>query len=196
MSIDVFSSYGFSTILGIDEAGRGAIAGPMAFAAFFYDSSFPKIKGITDSKKLSEKERYELFFKIGELYPANTYDVVLVDEKVIDKYGVAFSIKLALSYFCDFVSFHSPDIVVVDGNYRYNLGYQYVSVKKADEKIYSVSVASILAKVVRDRYMYFLSDIYPDYGFSRHKGYPTKSHREALQRYGILPIHRKSYKLI
>ena len=196
MILSEYFSNNYNSIIGIDEAGRGAIAGPIAFASFFFSENNLKIDGVRDSKLLSEKKRNALFFKITTFYPHNYYDIVFVSEDIIDEYGISYAVKFALSYFSDFVAKHSPDIVVVDGIYNYLLEYKYISLKKADKLLYPVSVASILAKVIRDRYMYMLNDFYPEYGFSHHKGYPTKLHRESLRKYGILPIHRKSYKLL
>ena len=177
-------------ICGIDEAGRGPLAGPVVVGAVI----MPKeswIKGVNDSKKIAEKKREVLFEKITE--EAVAYGVGIVDPKTIDVINILNATKLALTKAIQELKV-KPDLIIVDALEHINtLGIPYESMIKGDEKVYSVSAASIVAKVTRDRIMRQWDEVYPQYGFEHHKGYGTKAHIEAIRIYGLTPIHRRSF---
>ena len=177
-------------ICGIDEAGRGPLAGPVVVAAVI----MPKeswIKGVNDYKKIAEKKREVLFEKITE--EAVAYGVGIVDPKTIDEINILNATKLALTKAIQELKV-KPDLIIVDALEHINtLGIPYESMIKGDEKVYSVSAASIVAKVTRDRIMRQWDEVYPQYGFEHHKGYGTKAHIEAIRTYGLTPIHRRSF---
>lgn len=177
-------------ICGIDEAGRGPLAGPVVVGAVI----MPKeswIKGVNDSKKIAEKKREVLFEKITE--EAVAYGVGIVDPKTIDEINILNATKLALTKAIQELKV-KPDLIIVDALEHINtLGIPYESMIKGDEKVYSVSAASIVAKVTRDRIMRQWDEVYPQYGFEHHKGYGTKAHIEAIRIYGLTPIHRRSF---
>ena len=177
-------------ICGIDEAGRGPLAGPVVVGAVI----MPKeswIKGVNDSKKIAEKKREVLFEKITE--EAVAYGVGIVDPKTIDEINILNATKLALTKAIQELKV-KPDLIIVDALKHINtLGIPYESMIKGDEKVYSVSAASIVAKVTRDRIMRQWDEVYPQYGFEHHKWYGTKAHIEAIRTYGLTPIHRRSF---
>lgn len=177
-------------ICGIDEAGRGPLAGPVVVGAVI----MPKeswIKGVNDSKKIAEKKREVLFEKITE--EAVAYGVGIVDPKTIDEINILNATKLALTKAIQELKV-KPDLIIVDALEHINtLGIPYESMIRGDEKVYSVSAASIVAKVTRDRIMRQWDEVYPQYGFEHHKGYGTKAHIEAIRTYGLTPIHRRSF---
>lgn len=180
---------GYELIAGTDEAGRGPLAGPVVAAAVVLKKG-QFIEGVTDSKKLSEKKREELFEKIKE--EAISYSIKFISEKTIDEINIRnASFKAMIEAVGDLSV--SPDIVIVDGNAMVGMGKKHICVVKGDLKCNSVGAASILAKVARDRYMLQMHKKYPEYGFDRHKGYPTKLHYEKIEEYGVLPIHRLTF---
>ncbi|MEA2096201.1 MAG: ribonuclease HII [Candidatus Cloacimonadota bacterium] len=181
------------TIAGVDEAGRGPLAGPVVTAAVILDLK-KKIPGLNDSKKLSEKKREELFNIITK--EAICWEVKIISPKIIDEINILqatlFGMKeavLALEV--------KPDLCLIDGNKipKKLTGFSKAIVK-GDAKIASIAAASILAKVTRDRIMHELHEKFPQYNFKQNKGYPTKEHIAALDKYGILDCHRRSYKPI
>ena len=188
-------------ICGIDEAGRGPIAGPLVVAGCIFKFQVPSsefqvtdpelykwFNMLTDSKKLSAKKREELFKIIKE---NSIYHIVFVDNKTIDKKGLSFTIKSAL---LEIKNTLTAKKYLFDGNS--NFGVEGIeTIIKGDAKIKEISAASILAKVSRDKYMLEIADNYPDYNFKKHKGYITKEHIEEIKKYGFSEIHRKSYKL-
>ena len=188
-------------ICGIDEAGRGPIAGPLVVAGCIFKFQVPSsefqvtdpelykwFNMLTDSKKLSTKKREELFEIIKE---NSIYHIVFVDNKTIDKKGLSFAIKSAL---LEIKNTLTAKKYLFDGNS--NFGVEGIeTIIKGDAKIKEVSAASILAKVSRDKYMLEIADNYPMYNFKKHKGYITKEHIEEIKKYGFSEIHRKSYKL-
>ena len=181
---------GYEFVAGVDEAGRGPLAGPVYAAAVV----FPKgvvIEGVNDSKKLTEKKREMLFDKIIE--NAVAYSIVSVDEKEIDKINILNAAMKAFTLALDGLSV-KPDFALLDGNRAPELNIPFEAVVKGDAKSQSIAAASILAKVARDRYITRMDEIYPEYGFSKHKGYPTKDHKEAVAKYGPSPIHRLTFK--
>ncbi len=180
---------GYTLIAGVDEAGRGPLAGPVYAAAVILREG-AVIDGINDSKKLSEKKREELFDKIIENSVA--YSVFSVDEKVIDEVNILNATHMAMNGAVDGLSVKA-DFVLIDGNSIKNMKTEHKTVIKGDAKSISIAAASILAKVSRDRYITEMSEKYPEYGFEKHKGYGTKLHNDAILKYGPSPIHRKTF---
>ena len=183
-------SKGFKTICGIDEAGRGPLAGPVYAAAVILPLGL-EITGLNDSKKLSEKKREELFDVICE--KAVDFSIGIADEKEIDEINILNATFLAMKRAVDGLKI-KPDYALIDGN-RYPRigGVTEETIVKGDGKSMSVAAASILAKVSRDRYMLEIAEKYPQYCFEKHKGYGTKLHYEMLEKYGISPVHRKFF---
>ncbi len=177
-------------ICGIDEAGRGPLAGPVVVASVIMPKD-SMIEGVNDSKKVSEKKREELYDKIIE--EAITYGVGIIDEKVIDEINILEATKKGLTTSLQELKV-KPNLILVDAlNKIDTLGIPYESIIKGDALCYSISCASIIAKVTRDRIMRQWDEIYPMYGFEKHKGYGTAAHIQAIKEYGICPIHRKSF---
>ncbi|MBR0230010.1 MAG: ribonuclease HII [Erysipelotrichaceae bacterium] len=175
------------TVLGIDEAGRGPLAGPMVVAGVIlpigYDSG-----DINDSKQLTEKKREELYDVI--IRDALYYDIKVVEPEVIDELNPLAADRKAMTE----IAVNAPtDIILTDAVELY-IDKEVTAIIKGDAKSCSIAAASILAKVTRDRIMMEYDKLYPQYGFAKHKGYGTKQHLDALHRYGVTPIHRKSYK--
>lgn len=183
-----FSS-GFGLVAGVDEAGRGPLAGPV-FAACVILHKDCIINGINDSKKLSEKKRELLFDEICK--KAISYSIASVDEKIIDEINILNATHLAMNKAVKEMKI-SPDYVLIDGNSIKNMQTPHETIVKGDQKSISISAASILAKVARDRFICGISKEYPQYGFEKHKGYGTKLHTEAILKYGPSPIHRKTF---
>jgi ribonuclease HII len=179
---------GYKKIVGIDEAGRGPLAGPVVSAAVIFPKDI-EIFITKDSKKLSAKKRKELFLKIKE--KALSIGIGVVDSSEIDRINIYNATKLAMERAL-FTLKSDFDIIITD--YIKFEPYPHISVKKADEKSISVAAASIIAKVYRDEIMDEFAKIYP-HSFDKHKGYPTKLHKEEIKKYGITQIHRKSFKL-
>ncbi len=181
---------GIDLVAGIDEAGRGPLAGGVFAAAVVFDKD-TVIEGIDDSKKLTEKKREELYDIIIE--KAKYYSIVSVDESRIDEINILEA---------TFEAFNKallglevmPDVALIDGNRAKNIPIQYETIVKGDSKSQSVAAASILAKVTRDRYITELAKKYPQYAFEKHKGYGTKEHLELIAKFGPCPIHRKTFK--
>ncbi len=180
---------GYPIVCGIDEAGRGPLAGPVCAAAVILPTGL-EIDGLNDSKKLSEKKREELYDVITE--KAVAYSVALVDEKTIDEINILQATFLAMRNAVDGLSV-KPDIALIDGNMKPGLDIEEKTIVKGDAKSMSVAAASILAKVTRDRYMLELDRKYPQYQFAKHKGYGTKLHYECIAEYGISEVHRKTF---
>ena len=177
-------------ICGIDEAGRGPLAGPVVVASVImpHDSM---IEGVNDSKKVSEKKREELYEKIIE--ESISYGVGIMDHNEIDEYNILNATKMGLTNSLKELTV-KPDLIVVDAlNKIDTLGIPYKSIIKGDALCYSISAASIIAKVTRDRIMRQWDEVYPMYGFQKHKGYGTAAHIAAIKEYGLCPIHRKSF---
>lgn len=186
-----YKKNGYKFIAGVDEAGRGPLAGPVCVACVIMPLDEDKIiEGINDSKKLTEKKREELFDKI--LNTAIAYNIHFVDEKVIDDINILNATKKGMSFCINNLS-HTPDVVLVDAVKCLDTNVECVSIIKGDAKSYSIAAASILAKVSRDRLMLEYDKMYPEYGFAKHKGYGTKVHIEALKKYGKCQIHRESF---
>ena len=182
-------------IAGVDEAGRGPIAGPVFAAAVILDNDKP-IYGLKDSKKLSKKKRLALCALIRKNSLA--YSVSMIDSQMIDKINILQASLLAMKRSILSLSIH-PNVVKIDGNQipsfnKDTKDFYLESIIKGDEKIQEISAASIMAKVYRDRYMNFLHFKYPDYNFIVNKGYPTKDHLDRLKKFGLTPFHRLSFK--
>nr|WP_297274891.1 ribonuclease HII [uncultured Agathobaculum sp.] len=180
---------GYSAVCGVDEAGRGPIAGPVCAAAVILPAGIV-IDGLNDSKKLSEKKREALFDVITE--SAIAWSVSLVDEKTIDEINILQATYRAMRQAVEGLP-HPADFVYVDGNRSEGLALPYECVVSGDARIPSVAAASIVAKVTRDRLMRNFSEQYPGYGFEKHKGYETRAHDAALLEHGPCPIHRRSF---
>ena len=180
---------GYKTICGIDEAGRGPLAGPVFAAAVILPEN-KIIEGLNDSKKLSEKKREKLFDIIKE--QAVSYSIGFATEEEIDDINILQATLLAMKRAFDGLEV-KPDFALVDGNRKPTLDAETMTVVKGDANSASIAAASILAKVSRDRLMYKIDKIYPVYQFAKHKGYGTKLHRELLNEYGPCPVHRKMF---
>ena len=183
-------SNGVKLITGIDEAGRGPLAGPVVVGiAIMPENSM--IEGVNDSKKVSEKKREKLYDLITQ--EAIAWNVGIADQNEIDEINILNATKLALTRAIDGLKI-KPDLILVDALTNINtLGIPYKSIIKGDAKEYSIAAASILAKVTRDRMMREYDEIYPQYGFSGHKGYGTAKHIAAIKEYGPCILHRKSF---
>lgn len=181
---------GIQYLCGIDEAGRGPLAGPVVVAAVIMPKD-SKIEGVNDSKKVSEKKREMLYEQIKE--EAISYSVAIVDEKEIDQVNILNATKEGLTTAIRGLKV-KPERIIVDALTGIDTcGIPYDSIIKGDAKCYSIAAASILAKVTRDRIMRKMDEVYPEYGFEKHKGYGTAAHIAAIKEYGLCPIHRKSF---
>lgn len=184
-----YRAKGFARIAGVDEAGRGPLAGPVYAAAVIFEPN-TVIKGINDSKKLSEKRREELFYEITER--ALAYNICSVDERRIDEINILNATFEAMNGAVEGLSV-TPDFVLIDGNRISGMTIPHETIVKGDSKCISIAAASILAKVSRDRFICEIAEKYPEYGFEKHKGYGTKAHTDAILKYGPCPIHRRTF---
>lgn len=180
---------GYKLVCGVDEAGRGPLAGPVCAAAVILPDGLEEL-GINDSKKLSEKKRDMLFDLIKE--KAIAYSIATASNDEIDEINILQATFLAMRRAVEGLEI-SPDYVLIDGNKVPGTGIPEESIVKGDAKSISIAAASILAKVTRDRMLLELDKEYPEYKFAQHKGYPTKLHYEMIKEHGILPVHRKSF---
>ncbi len=181
---------GISTIAGIDEAGRGPLAGPVVVGCVIMPKE-SQIEGINDSKKISESKREKLYEQI--ISEAIAWNVGIVDQKEIDKINILNATKKALTIAIKGLSVR-PDRILVDALQGIDTnGIPYTSIIKGDAKNYSIAVASIIAKVTRDRIMLEWDKLYPEYGFAKNKGYGTATHIQAIRENGICMLHRKSF---
>lgn len=181
---------GMNYICGIDEAGRGPLAGPVVVASVIMPKD-SMIEGVNDSKKISESKREQLYEKIIE--EAISYGVGIIDQKEIDEINILNATKKGLTTSLKELKV-KPDIILVDALTGIDtLQIPYQSIIKGDAKAYSISAASIIAKVTRDRIMRQWDEIYPQYGFAKHKGYGTAAHIAAIKEYGICPLHRLTF---
>lgn len=185
-----FLSSSVKLIVGIDEAGRGPLAGPVFAAAAVFDASFED-ELINDSKKLTEKKREALFSLIKE--KALSYGIASCSAEEIDKYNIYEATKIAMKKALEQISV-DYDLIITDAMPLKIPGKNVIAMVKGDAQCMNVAAASILAKVSRDHYMEELDKKYPEYGFAKHKGYGTKAHIEALNKYGpIEGVHRKTF---
>ena len=181
---------GFQTIAGIDEAGRGPLAGPVVVAGVIMPKD-SMIEGVNDSKKVSEKKREKLYDLILE--EAISYSVAVIGQDYIDDINILNATKQGVSTVVEELDVR-PDLILVDALTHIDTkGIPYDSIIKGDAKCYCIAAASILAKVTRDRIMRQWDEIYPQYGFAKHKGYGTAAHIAAIKEYGLCPIHRRSF---
>ncbi len=176
-------------LAGIDEAGRGPLAGPVVAAAVIFDES-TEIEGINDSKKLCESKREELYEKI--ISQCLCYSVNIIDVDKIDEINILQSTLLAMKNSLNSLS-KNPDLVLVDGNQKFNTQIPLQTIVKGDGKSFCIAAASILAKVTRDRIMIKLHEEFPEYNWIKNKGYGTKDHINAIRKSGITPHHRRSF---
>lgn len=177
-------------ICGIDEAGRGPLAGPVVVASVIMKpDSF--IEGVNDSKKVSEKKREKLYEQIIE--EAVSYSVGIIDQNEIDEINILNATKKGLTESIKGLKV-KPDRIIVDALDKIDTcGIPYMPIVKGDAKCYSIAAASIIAKVTRDRIMRQWDEVYPMYGFAKHKGYGTAAHIAAIKEYGLCPLHRRSF---
>jgi len=181
---------GYAKIAGIDEAGRGPIAGPVVSAAVILPPS-SLIEGVTDSKKLSPKMRNLLYDKIYE--HAVSIGIGIVDPPEIIRLNILYASLLSMKMSVQNLM-PQPDFLLIDGIFQIPYALPQKAIPKGDCLSISIAAASIIAKVTRDRLMEKYHYEYPEYGFDKHKGYPTREHKEAVRRFGCCPIHRKSFK--
>ncbi len=184
-------------ICGVDEAGRGPLAGAVYASAVILDAAHP-ISGLTDSKKITEKRRDALAIEIKQKALAWAIATSSVEE--IDEINILQASLLAMKRAVEAMQKEFAEVlngqaihVQVDGNKRPNISLSCEAIVKGDSKVQAISAASILAKTARDANLYELDKQYPMYGFAQHKGYPTKAHRALLQEHGVSPVHRRSY---
>lgn len=177
-------------VVGVDEVGRGPLIGDVVAAAVILDPDHP-IEGLADSKALSEKKRERLYHEIKD--KALAWCIASASPAEIDELNILHASMLAMQRAVEGLSL-APDYALVDGNRCPSLSCPAEPVIKGDAKVAEISAASILAKVERDRQMLELHELHPEYGFDSHKGYPTRQHFEALERLGVLPQHRRSFR--
>ena len=181
---------GFKNICGIDEAGRGPLAGPVVIAGVIMPED-SMIEGVNDSKKVSEKKRELLYDKIIE--EAISYSVAIIGQDIIDDINILNATKTGVTKVVEGLDV-KPNLIIIDALEHIDTkGIPYESIIKGDAKCYSIAAASILAKVTRDRIMREWDLVYPQYGFAKHKGYGTAQHIANIKEYGICPIHRRSF---
>jgi ribonuclease HII len=187
-------SIGYQYIAGIDEAGRGPLAGPVVSAAVILPDSF-NCPGVTDSKKLSEKKREALFPEINA--QALAVGIGMASHQEIDQINILqaslLSMKRAVQNLTLYPDYLVPDYLLIDGKFTIDMELPQQAIVKGDSKSISIAAASIIAKVTRDRFMATLHKTYPQYNFIQHKGYPTKAHKQAIIEYGPCPVHRKTF---
>ena len=184
-----FYSDDIQVICGVDEAGRGPLAGPVCAAAVILPKDL-EIPGLTDSKKLTDKKRRELFPLIQE--QAIAYGIGFASEQEIDEINILQATFLAMQRALDQLAVR-PDLALIDGNREKDFGIPVKTVVKGDSLSANIAAASILAKVSRDNLMEEMAKTYPQYGFEIHKGYGTKAHYSALREFGASPIHRNTF---
>lgn len=180
---------GVEFICGVDEAGRGPLAGPVCAAAVILPPHL-RIPGLNDSKKLSDKRRRELFPMICD--QALAYGIAFATEQEIDEINILHATFLAMERALAQLKIR-PDLVLIDGNRQKDFGLPVKTVVKGDSLSANIAAASVLAKVTRDDFMVRQAEQFPEYGFEIHKGYGTKAHYAALEQYGACPIHRKTF---
>lgn len=186
---EIYNS-GIDTICGIDEAGRGPLAGPVVVAAVIMKKD-SMLEGVNDSKKVSEKKREALYEQI--INESIAYGIGIIDQKEIDELNILNATKKAVTIAIKELKVKPQKILVDALNGIDTLGVPYTSIIKGDAKSYSIAAASIIAKVTRDRIMREWDELYPQYSFEKHKGYGTKMHIDAIKEHGICPLHRLSF---
>jgi len=181
---------GYAIVAGIDEVGRGPLAGPVVSAAVVLGDDFP-VTGITDSKQVSSKQRDNLYNQIYQ--HAQAISLGMVSHEIIDQINILQAARLSMLYAVEKLQ-NPPEFLLIDGIYQIDSPIPQEIIKKGDQRSISIASASIIAKVTRDRMMIKYALEYPEYGFEQHKGYGTKKHRDAIKKHGICPIHRKTFK--
>jgi len=183
---------GFRVVAGLDEAGRGPLAGPVVAAAVVLPET-GKFKGVDDSKKLSAGRREELFSLLLE--KARAVGVGIVEAQEIDRLNILRASLKAMELAAENLPL-KPDFLLIDGIHSVSLPLPQEAIPKGDQRCLSIAAASIVAKVTRDRLMMAYHEQYPQYNFAQHKGYGTKEHLQAIRQYGCCPLHRQSFKAI
>jgi ribonuclease HII len=183
-------SQGFLKIAGVDEAGRGPLAGPVVAAAVVFPAG-TRLEGLDDSKKISPKKREVLF---GLIQSIADVGIGIVSEKIIDQINILQAARLAMRAAVQNLKV-TPDCLLIDGNSRIDLALKQQTIVQGDALVASIAAASIIAKVTRDRLMMDYHKQFPDYGFDQHKGYPSPSHIAAIRQNGFSPIHRKTFRV-
>ena len=183
---------GFRVIAGLDEAGRGPLAGPVVAAAVVLPEK-GKLKGVDDSKKLSAGQREKMFSLLRE--KALAMGVGIVDVQEIDRLNILQASLKAMELAVEKLPL-PPDFLLIDGIHSLRFPLPQKTIPKGDQRCLSIAAASIVAKVTRDRLMAAYHDQYPQYNFAQHKGYGTKEHLKAIQEYGCCPLHRRSFRTI
>jgi len=179
---------GYQFVAGLDEAGRGPLAGPVVAAAVVLPLDVI-LEGLDDSKKISPAKRDELFPKIQKM----VHGIAVVNTKVIDEINILQAARLAMKQAVKKLS-SDPDLLLIDGNQKLDSSIEQWTIVKGDAKSYSIAAASVLAKVTRDRIMEDYHHLYPQYEFARHKGYGTQLHRDLIAEHGPCPIHRRTFR--
>lgn len=185
-----FLHHDMKWIAGVDEAGRGPLAGPVVAAAVILPKDVD-FNGLTDSKQLTELERNMYYEQIKK--NAIAYHIEIISAEEIDRLNILEATKLAMTNALLQLEKY-PDIALIDAVQLTDLPFQQASIIKGDDKSLSIAAASVLAKVTRDKWMEKYDELYPQYGFKKHKGYGTKEHMDAMKRYGVCPIHRTSFR--
>jgi ribonuclease HII len=183
-------SQGYCRVAGVDEVGRGPLAGPVVAAAVIWNDRV-SLEGIRDSKQLTPRRRLVAYQRI--LRDALAIGVGVIDAEVIDRINILQSALLAMTVAAEHLE-PQADYLLIDGNHRTSLPLPQIAIVKGDARSVSIAAASIVAKVTRDRLMARYHERYPEYGFAQHKGYPTRAHRDAVKKYGVSPIHRHTFK--
>jgi len=183
-------SQGYCRVAGVDEVGRGPLAGPVVAAAVIWNDRV-SLEGIRDSKQLTPRRRLVAYQRI--LRDALAIGVGVIDAEVIDRINILQSALLAMTVATEHLE-PQADYLLIDGNHRTSLPLPQIAIVKGDARSVSIAAASIVAKVTRDRLMARYHERYPEYGFAQHKGYPTRAHRDAVKKYGVSPIHRHTFK--
>ncbi|MFH1128432.1 MAG: ribonuclease HII [Candidatus Omnitrophota bacterium] len=190
-----FKRKGYKLIIGVDEAGRGPLAGPVVAGAVALKSVYFKNR-IDDSKKLTALQREKAY---PEIIEKSVFGIAIVDETVIDALNILEATRIAMEQAIQALinklktNMKKQIHIIVDGNVKIKTNYPYTNIIRGDSKSKSIACGSILAKVTRDRIMLKYDSIFPGYGFMKHKGYPTKMHKQAIKKLGVSSIHRKTF---
>ena len=180
----------YSIIAGMDEAGRGCLAGPVVSACIVVTNPIKQVQKVTDSKLLKPERRNELYIKIRET--SVEYKIAIATPEEIDEINILRATQLSMNRVISGLT-NKPNLTLVDGRFPQRFEFKAECIVKGDLKHYSIAAASILAKVYRDNLMKEYDTKYPEYGFAQHKGYGTKQHLDAINQYGLCPIHRKTF---
>lgn len=190
---------GYNLVIGVDEAGRGPLAGPVVAAAVLLNKNSRFQNRIDDSKKLTPSQREKVFKEIAN---KSVFGIGIIDEKIVDYFNILSATRMAMEQailaLIDKLNNLSKKQIhlLIDGDVKLNMDFPFTNIIKGDARSKSIACASILAKVTRDRIMFLYHNLFPEYGFFKHKGYPTKRHRAALKKFGPSAIHRTSFSLV